>query len=280
MKKIAVIGLGIMGHGIADNFVKNGYEVYIWNRSTDKAKDLIEAGAKLADSPLEAATAADIIFEVTANDESVKNIWLGESGIFAHATKDQYLITCATISLEAIDELADEAKNRGLKFFDMPMTGGRDGAEAGQLTLLAGGEKSDIDSIREDLGAVANDVKYFGPLGSGMRYKLILNTLQAIHIAGFGEALRLAKATGLDIKPVAEALTERPGGIVTSIAWRDYQVEPDPINFSVEWLVKDLKYADKMADIKHPYLDLVLAEYQSALDKGFGQADWVKINKL
>jgi 3-hydroxyisobutyrate dehydrogenase-like beta-hydroxyacid dehydrogenase len=280
MKKVAVIGVGIMGHGIADNFLKNGYEVLLWNRTADKAQDLVEKGAKLAANPGEAAKAADIVFEVTANDESVREIWSSKGGIFDNASKDQVLITCATISVEAIDVLAKEAESRGLKFFDMPMTGGRDGAEAGQLILLAGGDKAGIDAIRDDLKAVAKEVKYFGPVGSGMRYKLILNMLQAIHIAGFGEALKMAESAGLDKKLVAEALCERPGGIVTNIAWRDYQVEPDPINFSVEWLVKDLNYASKMTDIDHPYLDEVLKEYQAAIEQGHGQADWVKINKL
>ena len=280
MKTIAVIGVGIMGHGIADNFIKNDYEVTVWNRSAKKADDLIKKGAKLAASPVEAAKSADIVFEVTANDESANKIWLGKDGVFNNSNKDQYLIACSTLSIKTIDNLAKSANSRGLKFFDMPMTGGRDGAEAGQLTLLAGGKKSDIDTIRDDLKAVTKDVKYFGPAGSGMRYKLILNMLQAVHIAGFGEALKLAEAAGLDKNLVGDALSERPGGVITELAWRDYKIEPSPINFSVEWIFKDLKYAKSMTDIKHPYLDEAIKQYRLAIDKGFSQADWVKINKL
>ena len=83
--KIAVVGLGIMGHGIADNFLKNGYELTVWNRSPEKAQDLVGRGARLATTVAEAVESADIVFEVTANDESSRGLWLGENGIIAHA---------------------------------------------------------------------------------------------------------------------------------------------------------------------------------------------------
>ena len=109
---------------------------------------MVKKGAVLAASPLDAAAGADIVFEVTANDESASEIWIGSNGLFDQAEPGQYLITCATLSVQKIDELTDIAKTKGLKFFDMPMTGGRDGAEAGQLILLAGGEKAGVDDLR------------------------------------------------------------------------------------------------------------------------------------
>lgn len=281
MKRIAVIGLGIMGHGIADNFLKAGYEVTVWNRTTSKADDLVARGAKLAGSVEEAVRSAEIVFEVTANDQSSRAIWTEERGILQTAKSEQFLITCATLSTAWIDELADICLERGFTFFDMPMTGGRIGAESGQLVLLVGGEFEKLDQITQDLGAIAKDVKYFGKAGSGMRFKLILNGLQAIHMAGFGEAMRMADEAGLDKKRVGDALAERPGGVTTTISWESYQHEPDPITFSVEWIAKDLNYAAEMAQqTKHPLLDDVRELYDQANEQGYGQADWTKINRL
>ena len=130
MKHIAVLGLGIMGHGIADNFLKHGYEVTVWNRSPEKADDLVVRGAIVAVSVADAVAVADLVFEVTANDESSRELWLGADGIISHANAGQTLITCATLSVEGVDGLAVACAEKGLTFFDMPMTGGRQGALA------------------------------------------------------------------------------------------------------------------------------------------------------
>jgi 3-hydroxyisobutyrate dehydrogenase-like beta-hydroxyacid dehydrogenase len=279
MKKVAVIGLGIMGHGIADNFLKNGYEVIAWNRTSDKTKDLIAKGARLAKSPKDASEQADVVFEVTADDESSRKVWLGDDGILAGAKPGQFVVTCATLSVDWVNELAKHCEAKHLNFFDMPMTGSRVGAETGQLVLFVGGDENTLHDIRQDLSAIAKDVKYFGAIGSGTKYKLILNTLQAIHIAGMGQALRMAKAVGLDERKTAEALMERPGGVVTKIAWESYLQQPDPITFSVEWITKDLGYALKMLDEQaYPLLEDVLKIYKEAIEKGLSQADWTKIN--
>lgn len=280
-KSVAIIGLGIMGHSIADNFLKNGHTVTVWNRTPHKAADLIEQDAKLAASVSEAVQGADIICEVTANDESSRSIWLGDGGIIENAKPEQFLISCATISADWTDELAAQCAEKGLTFFDMPMTGGRVAAESGQLTLLAGGPRGKLDQIAEDLQAIAKEVKYFGKVGSGMRYKLVLNGLQAVHIAGLGEALRIAKEAGLDLQLVGDALAERPGGVITNITWNSYQNEPEQTTFSVEWIDKDLGYAMQLAKTTpHPLIDSVKQQYDRAIEQGYAQADWTKINKL
>ena len=164
MNRVAVVGLGIMGHGIADNFLKTGYSVTLWNRTKDKADDLLARGAKWADTPAQAAQDADIVFEVTANNESSREVWLGKDGILSKGSSDQpkFLITSATLSVDWVQELAQKADSPNTTFFDMPMTGGRIAAESGQLTLLVGGDETILDQLRPDLEAIAKDVKYFG----------------------------------------------------------------------------------------------------------------------
>ena len=232
MKTVAVIGTGIMGAGIVNNFLKKGYKVVVWNRFKAKLKKF--KGAKVAETPKEASENADIVFEVTANDESSQAVWLGRNGIIAGSKPKSVLITCATISKDWVDRLAKECKRAKRVFFDMPMTGGRVGAKSGNLTLLVGGDEKKLKTITKDLKAITGKILYFGKAGSGIRYKLVLNLLQALHVAGLGEALQVAKELKLNLKRVGDALSERPGGVITKIGWDSYQKEPKPINFSVE----------------------------------------------
>lgn len=279
MKRIAVIGTGIMGSGIVKNYLKNKYKVYVWNRNKDKLKELVSLGAVAVNLPQDAAKMADIVFEVTANDESSESVWLGDSGILAGANKNKILITNATLSIPWIDKLALICEQRDFQFLDMPMTGGRIGAETGQLVLLTGGNENLLQILKPDLKVICTKIIYFGKAGSGMRYKLILNMLQGIHITALGEVLSLAKEMGLDLKNVGDSLAERPGGTTTNLAWRDFQKQPKPINFSVDWITKDLRYAKKAAvKTKTPLLDQTLENYNKAILDGLGQKDWTIIN--
>lgn len=281
MKKIAIIGTGIMGSGMAVNYLKQGYTVYVWNRSQEKMAPLIELGAIATESPKAATQLADMLFEVTANDASSRSVWLSDDGILSGATPNKTLIASATLSVSWIDELAATCKAKSFTFLDMPLTGGRDGAETGNLTLLAGGDQQQLERIKPDLVAISKQVLYFGPVGSGMRYKLILNMVQAIHITAFGEAMKIANQQGMNIQAVGDALAERPGGVSTNIAWRDYQTEPHPINFSVEWIAKDLGYATELGkSLDLPLLHNTLAKFTSAIEQGHAQDDWTKINTL
>lgn len=281
MRKIGIVGLGIMGRGIASNFLKNEYKVFIWNRTIDAGNSLAASGAVQCSSPKEVAEKADIIFEVTANDVSSQAVWLGVDGILAGASKHAICIASSTLSIAWVDQLASECKKEGITFCDMPMTGGRIGAESGNLTLLCGGDKIVVDGLGSELKAISSKVLYFGPVGSGMRYKLILNFLQALHIIGFGQAMAIAKNHDMNLKMVAQSLADRPGGVITGIAQKAYFEEPNPTTFSIEWITKDLQYAKEMTkELDAPLLDDVLRTYAKALEKGFGKKDWASVNTL
>lgn len=279
-KRIAVVGTGIMGSGIAANFLKAGYDVTVWNRTPAHAEPLIKQGAAAEASPRAAAAAADIIFEVTANDESSRAAWQGDNGILDGVDVSKTLIASATLTVDWIEELARLCAGKGYNFFDMPLTGGRPAAESGTLTLLTGGDEQKLALLKPDLTAISSKILYFGPSGSGMKYKLTLNALQATHLAAFGEAMRLAEKAGLDAAAVGPALVDRPGGIQTVIGWQAYQAGDIPLSFSVDWIAKDLHYAKQMAgDLPLPLLDDVLAGYDRLQKHGHGNDDWAMIIK-
>lgn len=272
-KKIGIVGLGVMGSGMALNFLKKGFTVFVWNRTP---KDI---DAVICSSPKEVAQRSDIIFEVTANDDSSRSVWTGADGILAGATAEKIFIASATLSITWIDELIGLCTQKGFTFCDIPLTGGRVGAESGTLTLLCGGDPVVIKELQPVFDAVAKKVFYFGPLGRGMRYKLILNYMQALHIVGFGQAMKMARAHDMDLEKVADALVDRPGGVVTQIAKNRYFNDTDPVTFSIEWIVKDLIYAKQYAgNLDVPLLDEVLAVYKKALEKGSGHKDWTSVN--
>lgn len=281
MKKIGIVGLGIMGRGMASNFLKKGHAVFVWNRTKAVGKGLIAQGAVQCQTPAELTAQSDVVFEVTANDVSSRQVWQGKDGILAGATNSKVLIASATLSTTWIDELASLCQKQNFQFMDIALTGGRVGAETGSLTLLVGGESTTLEVISPALKAIATKVLHFGPVGHGMRYKLILNFLQAVHIIGFGQAMKIAQTHKMDLVKVADALVDRPGGTITTIAKNAYFAKPDPTTFSIEWITKDLSYAKQFAqNMNLSLLDQVLAEYQKAVNKNLGQEDWASINTL
>lgn len=282
MSKVAVLGLGVMGRGMAANLLKNGHELIVWNRTATRAEPFVAQGAKLARTPAEAAAAADLVFEVTADDQSSREVWLGSDGILQGANSGTVLITAATLSIDWVEELATHLKGR--KFLDMPLTGGSVGADTGNLVLLTGGDLSHLEGFQDVLEAISAELKHFGPVGSGTKYKLVLNSLQAIHFAAFGEMMRVATAAGLDPELVGPALVQRPGGVATQLAWKRWgEAIPEPASFATAWAAKDVEYAARLGDSAgvpaHPILDGARTLLAQAVAEGNGQKDWSIINR-
>jgi 3-hydroxyisobutyrate dehydrogenase-like beta-hydroxyacid dehydrogenase len=279
MARVAVVGTGVIGAGMAVNLVRNGHEVAVWNRTVDRMTELVAAGATAATTPAAAATNADVVFEATADDASSRSVWLGDDGIIAGSAEASTLVTSATLSPDWIAELAAICRAARRPFLDIPVTGGRAGAEGGALILLAGGEQSALESIGDVLAAISSRLFHFGQVGNGTRFKLVLNALQAIHILGFGEAMAMARAAGLDPDEVGPALVERLGGPVTQMAWATDQQLPERANFALTLALKDLRYAAAMsADVDAPLLGVAVNRLTAAADAGFGDRDWTVVN--
>jgi 3-hydroxyisobutyrate dehydrogenase-like beta-hydroxyacid dehydrogenase len=206
MKKVAFIGLGRMGHGMAGRYLDNGFEVTVWNRSKAKADDLIARGARWASSPADAADGADAIVTMVADDEASRAVWLGEDGAASRAKTGAIAIECSTVSHPHALDLARELRGRGLIYIDSPVTGLPDAAAAGKLTLLVGAEPADLERARPYLAPLSAIIRHFGAVGTGTVYKLINNLMGAIQIAGIAEGLAIAERAGLDMKLVLEAV--------------------------------------------------------------------------
>lgn len=285
MKKIGIVGLGIMPKGMARNFLKNNYEIYLWNRTKSKADSLVKDGANWCVSPAEVAKNADIIIECVSDDEASRDVWLGDQGILAAASKDTVLITAASLSLDWTNELAQLCKDKGFKFLDMPLTGSRPGAEGGKLKLLVGGDKKVLESIRPELSAISDTICYFGSSGAGMRFKLILNTLAAIQIDAMAQGLAMAEKAGLKKDDVYKAIFDTPMGPSSPAAkmvFSSMDLPDDYPNFATKWIEKDLRYTQAMAkqlSVDFDLLNDTQKNFQKAKENGLADQDWAKIFK-
>src|SRR4030081_1474287 len=148
MKKIAFIGLGRMGHGMAGRYLDNGFAVAVWNRSKAKAEDLIARGARWATSPEDAAIDADAVVTMVADDEASRAVWLTQAGAPRTMKAGTLAIECSTVSYTHALDMSQKLRERGLVYIDSPVTGLPDAAASGKLTLLVGADPADLETAR------------------------------------------------------------------------------------------------------------------------------------
>jgi 3-hydroxyisobutyrate dehydrogenase len=239
MTKVAFIGLGRMGHGMAGRYLDAGFDVAVWNRSKAKAEDLIARGARWATSPADAADGADAVVTMVADDEASRAVWLGEGGAAAKMKAGSLAIECSTVSHRHALDMARELRGRGLVYVDCPVTGLPEAAAGGKLTLLVGADAADLDRAKPFLAPIGNVVRHFGAVGTGTVYKLINNLMGAVQIASLAEGIAMAEQAGLDMKLVAEAMTT---GAVAS---------PQVIRHSKRMVARDFSGASFTAALRH-----------------------------
>ena len=239
MPRVAFIGLGRMGHGMAGRNLDAGLAVAVWNRSKAKADDLIARGARWAASPADAAEGADAVVTMVADDEASRAVWLGKDGAAASMKAGALAIECSTVSHAHVLNMARELRSRGLIYIDCPVTGLPEAAATGKLTLLVGADAADLEKVRPYLAPLSSAIRHFGAVGSGTVFKLINNLMGAVQIASLAEGLAIAEQAGLDMNRVAEALSS---GAVAS---------PQVVRQSIRMVARDFAGASFTAALRH-----------------------------
>ena len=179
--KIACLGMGKMGAGIASNLLGLGHEVSVWNRSPETCAPLAAIGGWVADSPAEAAKGADVAISIISDDDASDRVWLAEDGALAALSPGAFVIECSTISHGQCAKLAADAAARGLRYLDAPMNGGPHLAASGEMILLVGAADADLAAARPLLEQMSGKILHFGAVGTGTAFKLINNLLGAVH---------------------------------------------------------------------------------------------------
>jgi 3-hydroxyisobutyrate dehydrogenase-like beta-hydroxyacid dehydrogenase len=253
MPRVAFIGLGRMGHGMAGRYLDAGFDVSVWNRSKAKAEDLIARGARWSSSPADAAIDADAVVTMVADDDASRAVWLGTDGAAADMKAGTLAIECSTVSYDHARRMARELNARSLIYIDCPVTGLPDAAAAGKLTLLVGANAADLEKAQPYLTPLSTTIRHFGQAGSGTVYKLINNLMGAIQIAGIAEGLAIAEQAGLDMKLVLEAVES---GVAAS---------PQVIRHSKRMVARDFEGATFTAALRHKDAAYAVALAESLL---------------
>jgi 3-hydroxyisobutyrate dehydrogenase len=275
--KVALLGLGTMGRGMALNLLKAGFPLTVYNRTRAKAEALAAEGARVAENPARAAEGAAVVIAMLADDQASRAAWLVPDGALAAMQPGSIVVECSTLSPDWVAELNGAVKDRGLHMVEAPVTGSRAQADAGQLKFLVGADHEDLARVAPVLRSMSGEILHLGPVGSGAQLKLINNFLCAVQVTSFAEALAWIEQTGLKRDAALEFLKKgAPGsGILTAMAdrmtRRTYEV-----NFLLRLMAKDLRYAHAAA-AQHG-VNLSMAEpaqalFDNAQKQGQGERD-------
>jgi 3-hydroxyisobutyrate dehydrogenase-like beta-hydroxyacid dehydrogenase len=272
--RVAFLGLGIMGHSMATNLVKAGYEVSVWNRTPGK---LVE-GAAVAPTPAAAAQGAEVVWLCVSDTDAVEKVIFGADGVESSLTGGMIIADSSTISPNATLKFAERVAAKGVAWVDAPMTGSKIGARDGTLVFIVGGDEAVIERLKPLFAAMGKKIFRMGETGKGQATKLVMNLQIAMIFEGFAEALTLAAKLGVDAQQLLSLIeaTMVRSGIVDYkgpfILNRDFTP-----NFPLRLMHKDIRLAleaAKEARVKLPGLETVEEVYAMATEDGHKDLDY------
>ncbi len=274
--RIGMAGLGVMGHGMAYNLLKKGFELSVWNRSPGRSEEFSDR-ATVASSPRELAETCSVVIGCVSDPPAVERVVFAEDGVLRGVRPGFRYVESSTVSPSLTQRIAESLRARGADALDAPITGSKVGAEAGTLLFMVGGRRATYDELLPVLLAMGSRAIYCGESGQGARMKLVGNTVISFMLEGLCEGLVAARKGGLSVESVLEVIMASgfaspyfafKGG---AIARRDF--EP---HFALDLLVKDqtLMLAEA-AELESPMpgLATIREVFQAARAQGHGRED-------
>jgi 3-hydroxyisobutyrate dehydrogenase-like beta-hydroxyacid dehydrogenase len=272
--RVAFLGLGIMGRGMATNLAKAGHEVSVWNRTPGKEVE----GARLAASPADAARGAEVVWLCVSDTTAVESVLFGPNGVEQSLIEGMIIADSSTISPSATRNFAERVAKKGAQYVDAPMTGSKPAAEGGTLLFIVGGDEQTIERLKPLFAAMGKKIFRMGDVGKGQSAKLVMNLQIAMIYEGFAEALTLAAKLGVDaetLMPLVNASMVRSGVVEYKspfVLARDFSA-----NFPLRLMRKDIRLAleaAKEARVKLPGLETVEEIYEMAIEDGHAELDY------
>jgi len=273
--KIGWIGTGVMGRWMCQHLMTKGCKATVFNRSKDKAKPLLDAGAEWADTPQHVAERSHVIFGIVGFPKDVREVYLGPQGALAGAKLGTVLVDMTTSDPTLAKEIYDAAKAKGVHSVDAPVSGGDVGAKNAALSIMVGGDADVIDAVKPLLECMGKTIVHQGGAGAGQHTKMVNQVLIAGNMIGVCEALLYAHKAGLDPKTVLQSVG---GGAAAS--WSLNNLGPRIIDrnfepgFFVEHFIKDMGIAldeSKRMGLVMPGLALVNQLYLAVQAQGLGR---------
>ena len=270
--KIGFIGTGVMGNPMASHILKEGYELYVYNRTSAKTQSLVASGAHACDSPGSVAEMCDIIFAIVGFPKDVETVFLGSNGIVEKAKPGSIIVDMTTSTPDLAKKIASVAIKKGLHSLDAPVSGGDVGAKSGMLSIMVGGKKEIFNRVLPLFELMGSNVVYQGSAGSGQHTKMANQIGIASSMLAMCESLTYAKAAGLDQKTVLKSISSGAAGSwsLTNLAPRILRDDYEP-GFFVRHFIKDMQIAIDSSEamgIPIPGLKVAKAKFYQIADQG------------
>lgn len=272
--RVGFIGLGNMGRSMAGHILKAGYPLHVYNRSRDKANELLAQGALWCATPGEVAAASDVVITIVGYPKDVEQVYLGENGIVAHA-KNALLIDMTTSSPELAERIAEAARSKGCRSLDAPVSGGDVGARDAKLSIMVGGQQAAFDEALPILQLMGTSIVLQGGPGAGQHTKMCNQIVIASTIMGVCEGLAYGKAAGLDMATVLKSIGggAASGFQLNVMGGKIINGDFAP-GFYIEHFIKDLGIALAEAQrmrLDLPALTLARKLYEELAQQGHGR---------
>ena len=249
-RKVGFIGLGNMGRPMAVNLLNAGADLMVHNRSQEVVHALADMGAEAATSVAQVASGSDLVLVCLPNEETCERILMGEEGVFANTKSGTIVVDHSTVSVGLSRTAAKRAQERGTQFLDAPISGGPDGAKAGTLSIMVGGDEDAFENARAEFEMMGANVVRFGASGAGTAMKLINQLLTCVHTVAAAEAFNLANTAGVDIRQATDLLQKSFGG--STMVGRSGPITADRdfenSGAAMRNLIKDIGIIMSMAD--------------------------------
>ena len=281
--QIGMIGLGRMGYPIAENVLKAGHPLKVFNRTRAKAEDLRRAGAESVDRVGALAASCDIVLLCLSDPAAVVDVMLGAGGVAADLCPGTVVADLSTVDVETNRACAAACEEHGAEFLDAPVSGGVGGAVDGTLTVMVGGAPGAFDRARPVLESFSNKLIHVGPLGAGTTVKLVNQMLMGVQLAAVAEAYALSQRAGLEGSVLYDILRESSAASrALDRGMPRFLADDFTPAFSVDLLVKDLELATRIGhEHKSPLLltHVALQLYESVRLAGLGAEDTTSVVK-
>jgi 3-hydroxyisobutyrate dehydrogenase len=273
--RIGWIGTGVMGSSMCGHLIDAGYSATVFNRTPEKAKALIEKGAKLADSPRAVAAASDVVFTIVGYPQDVREVTLGPDGTLAAARPGSVLVDMTTSEPALAVEIDRAARAKQVHAVDAPVSGGDVGAKEARLSIMIGGDKEVVDALRPLFEVMGKTIVYQGHAGAGQHTKVVNQVLIASNMIGVCEGLLYAYKAGLDLNVVLQSVGSGAAG-----SWSLNNLGPRMIagnfepGFFVEHFLKDMGIAlaeSKRMNLSLPGLALAEQLYRAVAAQGYAR---------
>lgn len=203
---LGFLGLGIMGTAMVHNLLKSGYNVTVWNRSSDKCQSLVDSGASQAPTPAAVASKCDITFAMLADPTAALEVACGENGVIKGLTAGKGYVDVSTIDVATAQKIAESVRATGATYLEAPVSGSKKPAEDGQLIFLTAGDRELFDKATPAFETMGKAKFYLGEVGQGAKMKLVVNMVMGSVMASLAEGLSLGEGTGLDPTKILEVL--------------------------------------------------------------------------